>query len=126
MRTRWILWLLGLSACQTVDVYEPVTDREGIKRVIEQHRPEVVRCYHEAIEARPGAEGKVVMAWEIQPDGRTSAVTVKSTDQKIQHISLCLSRVIGAWTFPPLAKEEVTVNVSYPFFFSENGRVEVK
>ena len=113
-------------SCSTTPVYDPQTDREGIKRVIQSHHSELQACYERAIDERPGAEGKVVMSWVIEPDGRVSKIETKEAGAKIAMIAPCLSKAIAKWRFPKLAEGELQVDVSYPFFFSENGRLEVK
>jgi hypothetical protein len=116
-----IFVLLSLSGCASKSVYEPVADREGIKLVVHEHFGELEHCYLRAIDSRPGAEGKVVMSWEIQPDGRVANAHVQEASTKIETIGPCLVKKIGKWNFPKLSPEEVSVAVTYPFFFSENG-----
>lgn len=110
-----------ISACAHKSVYEPRADREGIKGVVRQRFHEVEACYLDAIEKRPGAEGKVVMSWEIQPDGRVASVRMSEAGAKIDVIGPCLTDKIRNWRFPKLTSGEVAVEVNYPFFFSENG-----
>lgn len=118
-----LLSILFLEACASRSVtYEPQADREGIRQVIRRGLPSVSKCYERAIDERPGAEGKVVMNWDIGPDGRATNVTVKEAGPKIEMIGPCLANLIGSWKFPKPNKEELHVNVSYPFIFSENGR----
>ena len=123
-----LLFMSALVACTANSVYQPVADREGIKRVIHGHRQEVEACYEKAIEARPGAEGKVVISWDIGPDGHVvaSSVSTVKVDAKIAHISPCLESAVQGWSFPRLSEEELEVGVKFPFFFSENGRLEVR
>jgi len=99
-----------------------MADREGIKQVVHQHFHEIERCYVDIIEARPGAEGKVVMSWEIQPDGQVANVALSEANHKIEGIGPCLVKAISAWRFPRLNSDEAAVTVNYPFFFSENGQ----
>jgi len=113
-------FFLSLIACQSV-TYEPQADRQGIKEVVGTHFHEVENCYLKAIEDRPGASGKVLVSWDIEPDGHVSKARVISAGAKIAGIGDCLITAITAWTFPRLSKEELTVTVNYPFYFSENG-----
>jgi hypothetical protein len=90
--------------------------------VVHQHFREVEKCYVDIIETRPGAEGKVVMSWDIQPDGRVANAALTEANRKIEGIGPCLAKAISEWRFPRLSPDEVVVSVNYPFFFSENGQ----
>jgi len=115
------LMVTGVTGCVSKSVYESQADREGIRETVRLHLREVRDCYEKAIDERPGAEGKVVLEFDIGVDGRATAVRVKDAGPKITHIAPCLSERLKSWQFPaPLSNEIVTV--AYPFFFSENGR----
>lgn len=113
-----------LSCASRPSVYEPQSDREQIRLVVRQNLDQVRECYLRAIEERPGAEGRIVMTWEIRPDGSVANVGVKESGPKIAVIGPCLTELIGKWRFPNLNSDEALVEVSYPFYFSENGRFE--
>jgi hypothetical protein len=113
-----------VSSCATKSVYEPVADREGIKLVVREHFGELEHCYLHAIDARPGAEGKVVMSWDVQPDGRVANARVQESSKKMDVIGPCLISRIEKWNFPKLSEEEISVGVTYPFYFSENGNFD--
>lgn len=111
----------AVTGCASKSVYEPQADREGIRKTIQQHFHELRDCYEKSIDERPGAEGKVVMEFDIGADGRAAVVRVKEAGPKIAHITPCVAERLKSWQFPmPPANEIVTV--AYPFYFSENGR----
>ena len=121
-----LLGLLGLTGCSIASVSDPKVDRDSIRSVVREHFGEVEKCYLKAIEERPGASGKVVVTWEINPEGAVVSKAIKEADPKITAIEPCLLTTIQGWSFPKLDKDSGTVSVNYPFFFSENGQFEAK
>ncbi|MES2855415.1 MAG: AgmX/PglI C-terminal domain-containing protein [Bdellovibrionota bacterium] len=99
----------------------PVVDREIIRKVVFSNVQDVQKCYMQTIDRRPGAEGKLVAGWFIQPDGKTSEARIVSADKRLEGIDECILLEIGTWVFPRPPNKE-GVDVTYPFFFSENGR----
>ena len=111
------------GACTSVQFGEGAeADRQGIREVVRRHLPELQPCYEHAIEERPGAEGKIVFEWSLGPDGRISNLSVKEADPKITGVSDCVSAKLQSWEFPKPEKGEA-VSVTYPFYFSENGKI---
>lgn len=105
--------------------YQSSADREGIRQVVRQRISELEPCYLEAIEKRPGAEGKIVLEWTLNFDGLVESIKVKEAGPKIEMASDCVMSVVKTWKFPPPESNEF-VTVQYPFIFSENGRVPNK
>jgi hypothetical protein len=99
----------------------PIVDRDSIRKVVFSHVREVQKCYMDTIMRRPGAEGKVVAGWTILADGKAADAKILSEDKKLQGIDDCLTLEIGKWVFTKPASPR-GVDVTYPFFFSENGR----
>jgi hypothetical protein len=116
--------LFGLSTgCSTLkNVYQPEADRQGIREIVRIHLPELQPCYERAIEERPGAEGKIIFEWNLGPDGKISNLVVKEADPKIVGVIDCVSAMLRSWPFPKPENDEF-VSVTYPFYFSENGKI---
>jgi hypothetical protein len=116
--------LSGLAVgCSTLkNVYQPEADRQGIREIVRTHLPELQPCYERAIEERPGAEGKIVFEWNLGPDGKISNLVVKEADPKIVGVIDCVSAKLRSWPFPKPENDEF-VSVTYPFYFSENGKI---
>ena len=118
------LFALLLAACATSpSAYQPELGRDEIRVVVRSHFRAVSACYEEAIDARPGAMGKVMAEWEISPDGSVHGVSLSEVDPSLEAIRPCLTKEIDSWKFPTsTAKDETTVK--YPFIFDE--RVPLK
>lgn len=119
----WVFSISILSACATSgapsnSAVSQAADREAIRVVVHQHIRAVSACYEEAIDARPGAMGKVLAEWDLDPSGGVHAVRVSEVDPSLEAIKPCLSREIASWTFPSGLVRE-TATVKYPFMFDE-------
>jgi hypothetical protein len=115
----------SLSGCatSTQSVYQPEFNRDEIRAVVRTHFREVSACYEEAIDARPGAMGRVVADWDISPDGSVHNVSFSEVDPSLEAIKPCLSKEIATWKFPSSTAKDET-GVKYPFVFDE--RVPLK
>jgi hypothetical protein len=107
-----------LSGCATQSVYQPELGRDEIRGVVRSHFRAVSACYEQAIDARPGAMGKVMAEWDISPDGSSHNISFSEVDPSLEAIKPCLSREIASWKFPPSTAKDET-SVKYPFFFDE-------
>lgn len=107
-----------LASCSTESVYQPELGRTEIRTIVHSHFRAVSACYEEAIDARPGAMGKVMAEWDITPNGAVHDVRLTEVDPSLEAIKPCLTKEIASWKFPPsTSKDEATVK--YPFFFDE-------
>lgn len=108
----------ALASCASKSVYEPELGRDTIRDVVHSHIRAVSLCYEGAIDARPGAMGKVVGDWDITPDGAVQNVKLDEVDPTLEAIRPCLIKEISGWRFPRSTAKDVT-NVRYPFIFDE-------
>ncbi len=121
---KFVLFLL-LAGCtsSTKATYEPEADREGIRGVVQARMKELRQCYYMILDANPAAEGKVVLAWDLGPDGKAVHTRMDSFKGRrgIENIAPCLIARVNSWQFPRPSSGEAT-SVSYPLYFSENGK----
>ena len=90
--------------------------KETIKRVVDQHRPEVRRCYVEELKSSPDLEGKVLVTFTIVATGDVSYASVKESTLHNERVESCVANAVRTWKFPePLGGG--TVMVTYPFLF---------
>ena len=119
------LALLVSAGCTSgaKSTYEPEADREGIRGVFQARMKELRNCYYETLDANPAAEGKVMINFDLGPDGKAQNTKVETVKGRrgIEAIGPCLTMRINSWQFPKPSADEPT-SVSYPLFFSENGR----
>ena len=111
---------LVLASCahHAPSVYQLEADREGIKKAIQPHLKELRPCYEMAIDAYPGAEGKVMAEFGVGDDGFMKNLKFSEFDKTLEGGRICFTETMKKWKLPkPGADEDVTVK--YPFFFSE-------
>jgi TonB family protein len=77
----------------------------------------IAQCYVSALAARPGLEGKVVVAFTVLPDGKVAAAEVRQSELKDTTAEVCvLGQLMGATFRPP--DGGAIVRVTYPFTFN--------
>jgi hypothetical protein len=109
----------SLAACATGAKAEE--NRQTIRQVVKSNIKDIERCYLETIDRRPGAEGKLVAAWIIMPDGSVADARIKSKDPRLEGIDECILQEVGSWKFAKNPNAEELDVEGYPFYFSENG-----
>lgn len=121
------LTLGALNGCgtSTKTVYEPQADREGIRAAIQPRLKSLRECYELAIDAYPGAEGKVMAEWDLSREGTVTNLKFTEFDKTLEGGRACLTEKISTWTFPKPTSSEV-VTVKYPLFFSERAQFQGK
>lgn len=119
-----ILLIAGVSCSSASKVsYEAEADREGIRAVFQARMKELRNCFYETLESNPAAEGKLILAFDLSPDGKAQNTRIENVKGRrgIEAIGPCLTARVTSWQFPKPAANEFTA-VSYPLYFSENGR----
>jgi hypothetical protein len=120
------LLLVLTSSCATgpgPGAQQPLAP-ETIRLVIRSHFSAISGCYERAIDERPGAEGKLVLEWEINAGGEVENPRLAEAGEKIRMAAPCLLDLAKDWRFPRPAPDQGVVTVRYPFYFSENGRAD--
>jgi Ca-activated chloride channel family protein len=92
-------------------------DREGIRRVIREHLPEIRNCYERELQSQPDLYGKIVLEWDIEAGGRVGKAAVKTDSLSNPKVGQCLTAHLRNWNFPEPPANTVG-RVSYPFVFS--------
>lgn len=114
-----LVWVMLLAGCATSSsVYQPELGREEIRAVVRAHFKQISACYEEAIDARPGAMGRVMAEWDINPDGSVANAHLSDVDSSLEAIRPCLVREISSWKFAPSTSPDVS-SVKYPLIFDE-------
>ena len=98
----------------------PISLKEDIRTTVRRHLEEVEKCYEAALDTQPMLEGKLVLTWDIADGGVVQDVKVKEAGEKIRPVARCVVEKLLTWRFAPPPQNKV-VEVSYPFYFSENG-----
>jgi hypothetical protein len=92
-------------------------DREAIRRVLKANERTIKSCYERQLNRKPDLFGKLVLTWDIAEGGRALNVHVGSNELGNAEVANCIMDKLKNWKFPdPPANQ--TVEVSYPWFFS--------
>lgn len=120
MKIAIVVACIFLASCahKPPNVYQLEADREGIKKTIQPHLKDLRPCYEMAIDAYPGAEGKVLAEFEIGDDGSMKDLKYVEFDKTLEGGRICMMDTMKKWKFPKPSSQEV-VTVKYPFVFSE-------
>lgn len=104
----------GAPASPGIDA--SVVSRVG--EVVERSVDELQVCYIEALQVWPRLEGRVVLHFEIAPDGTVAAPAVAMHYSNIYEESLgcCAARLAQSWKFPASA-DGARLQIDYPFEF---------
>lgn len=99
------------------DVRDLPFSKQAILDVVASHRAEIQKCYEDAMaqrgaNAKSAPKGRVVMAWDITPEGLTADVRVKRTEIKDELVTDCMVNVIRYWNFP---RPKTRQPVEFPF-----------
>lgn len=97
-------------------------DKEGVRRTLRGHIPEVRLCYEAVLERDPKIEGKLLLRWTIDSQGKATDISPVKESSTLQDERLitCITDALATWQFekPP---EETTANITYPFYFRKTG-----
>lgn len=97
-------------------------DRRIIRKVINQHKNEIKRCYERELLKDNTLHGKIEIKFMIDPTGNVQTASLVSSSMSRaggKKVGACLTRAIKSWRFPT-PKNGSLVKVTYPFVFS-NG-----
>jgi len=72
-------------------------------------------CYENQLQKIPTLEGTVVVAWNIEKDGRVTGARLAQSTMNNEAVEGCIVRQVAHWRFP--APAERTVVGGYPFVF---------
>jgi len=95
-------------------------DRTTIKKVVQQHKGEIRKCYEKRLLKNPRLSGKVVMRWTIGKTGAVTRATVKLDTIAKPGVSQCVQGVFKSMVFPAPRGGGICI-VSYPFRFTPGG-----
>ena len=88
---------------------------EVIREVVKRQQPKVRACYEAALAKDPKLQGKIVVSFTIDPQGKVSE-TKTGGEFPSQDVVRCVEQVFAAMTFPRPEGTGV-VKVSYPLVF---------
>ena len=80
------------------------------------HTAPLQRCYEKELAKAPTLKGRVLIAFDITPSGRTADLEVEENTLGSEAVGSCLKAVIRAWVLPFRPAE--ATRIAYPFVFS--------
>jgi hypothetical protein len=89
--------------------------QSDIMQVVLANKAAIVKCVNEQKQKDPGASGKLVMRWTIQPSGKTTAISCQTPEFRSTHVARCISGLIKGWSFPRHQKQGEPID--FPFTF---------
>jgi hypothetical protein len=104
-----VLLATSVAGAQQSAGYIPPDPQQGTKErlttadinaVVLNAKPAIMTCINEQKRKNPGLTGTLQMRWTIQPTGRTTGVSVTSTEFRSTYMASCLSGLIRGWSFP--------------------------
>lgn len=88
-----------------------------IRRIVRAHINEVRYCYNEGLAHDPDLEGRVVVQFKIDPEGKVAESEVASSTVPNDAVGTCIAGAVERWKFPRPGDGDTAV-VTYPFVLS--------
>ena len=88
---------------------------EQILKVVRSHAAAIQFCYEKELVRFPHLNGKVLVNWKVDLDGRVESASVASSSLGNASAESCIVRQIKNWQFP--RPNGVKADVHFPFFF---------
>lgn len=95
-------------------------DREAVRRVVRSKLMEIKSCYERALNMDKSLEGKVVIRFQIEEQGRVRVASTKSTTLNNRQVEECVATRIKNAIFPEPPPGTVA-EVDYPFVFGSQN-----
>ncbi|MBY0370757.1 AgmX/PglI C-terminal domain-containing protein [bacterium] len=92
--------------------------KDVINEVVQRHRSEIRACYDAALQRNPGLRGKVVVAFNIAPNGIVQTASVKESTLGDAGLGNCIVSRVKSWVFPKPEAPVVTEVSAYPFYLN--------
>ncbi|MBN9687349.1 MULTISPECIES: AgmX/PglI C-terminal domain-containing protein [unclassified Corallococcus] len=89
---------------------------KDLARYIQSRKASIQRCYENGLKRDPSLKGRVMVRFNLTPQGRASDVEVEESTLRSDEVINCIKTTMRAWTFPFKPSDDVPV--SYPFIFS--------
>jgi hypothetical protein len=92
--------------------------KDVINEVVQRHRSDIRACYDAALQRNPGLRGKIVVAFNIAPNGIVQSASVKESTLGDSAIGNCIVARVKSWIFPKPEAPVVTEVSAYPFYLN--------
>ncbi len=107
---------VAIDAGGAEEVFEGSIDREAVRRVIRSILSQIKSCYERRLRNNSGLEGKVVIRFVIEEQGRVRRAETKSSTLNDRDVEACVAMRIREQRFPDPPAGTIA-EVDYPFVF---------
>ena len=76
-----------------------------------EHKAALGQCCLAA--QRKGHTGKLVLVWDVSPDGRVENAGARAPEYATAEVAFCIADALSTWQFP--AAEKATTLIVFPF-----------
>ncbi|MCY1033201.1 AgmX/PglI C-terminal domain-containing protein [Corallococcus sp. BB11-1] len=109
-----------VRAPQVADAAAEVDSSEvspkDMARFIQGRKAQIQRCYEKELKRDPTLKGRVMVRFNLKPNGRMENIEVEQSTLRSEGVSSCIITTIRGWTSHFRPSDDVPV--SYPFIFS--------
>lgn len=92
--------LAAVEDLETLFTVSGNADKARIGGIIGQKKPDVFKCYSDALAANPGMAGRVLVQITTTPNGGVASALIKQSTLKKPAVEQCMLSKIRGWTFP--------------------------
>jgi hypothetical protein len=93
--------------------------REAVGRAVFNQRAKIRACYQTALLSHPKLAGRLVLKWQISPEGVVTSIKPVLSDLHLPSLESCVMSVLRATPFPSNPRGLPTM-VLYPFVFRKS------
>ncbi len=88
---------------------------EVIRRVIWVHINQIRYCYQQALFKQPTLAGRLVVNFQINPQGQVLELSVRESTLASPEVISCISDSMRTWEFPATPTYDGITEINYPF-----------
>jgi hypothetical protein len=92
-------------------------DRDSVRRVIYVHIKQIRHCYQLALMKQPALQGRVILTFDITPQGQVEELGIRETSLQSSELLSCVCDSLRTWEFPRAPFAGGNVRIIYPFAF---------
>ncbi|MFO7565546.1 MAG: AgmX/PglI C-terminal domain-containing protein [Enhygromyxa sp.] len=99
------------------EINSPALTRDEIRMVVRAKLPQIRSCFEAGLASDPQLRGRVLLRFEIGPEGKAAKVEVEEDQLGQDSVTACLLEQLRSWQFPR-PRDGRSIVILYPFSFS--------
>jgi len=96
---------------------EAKSEKEILHHALRKNRKQFLSCYIKVLKKKPKLEGRVILRFLIQADGKLKSVKIHSSTLGHKGMESCILKVAKTWRFPK-RKDGKQLTAVYPYTFT--------